>query len=207
MFIFPQKNYKPYMLNNAPVSSLGAANLSSWMTTDLFVDYLNHFKKHTKCSPENPVLLILDNYASHMFLEAGKKQNIRCCNVTIHPHTSHKLQPLDKGVFGPFKQYYNKFLDSWLKSNPKTPCTIYDIAGIAKKAYNIAFSKKNMESALKATGVFPLNTDIYTDEDFLPAEVTNRLDPTVSDETQQVEKTIVHSVNPAVTDVFLWPRW
>ena len=59
-----------------------------------------------------------------------------------------------------------------------------------------------MESAFKATGVFPLNRDIYTDEDFLPAEVTNRPDPTVFDETQQIEKTIVHSVNPPVTNPF-----
>ena len=83
-----------------------------------------------------------------------------------------------------------------------TPGTIYDIAGIAKEAYNIDFSKKNMESAFKATGVFPLNRDIYTDEDFLPAEVTSRLDPTVSDETQQIEKIIVHSVNPPETNPF-----
>ena len=89
-----------------------------------------------------------------------------------------------------------------MKSNPGTPCTIYNVAGIAKEAYNIAFSKKNMESAFKATGAFPLNRDIYTDEDFLPAEVTNRPDPTVSDETQQIEKTFLHSVNPQVTDPF-----
>ena len=87
-------------------------------------------------------------------------------------------------------------------TNPETPCTIYDIAGIAKEAYNIAFSKKNMESAFKATGVFSLNRDIYTDEDFLPAEVTNRFDPTVSDETQQIEKTIDLSVNFPVTNSF-----
>ena len=49
-------------------------------------------------------------------------------------------------------------------TNPETPCTIYDIAGIAKEAYDIAFSKKNME--LGFAGVFPLNSDIYTDEDF-----------------------------------------
>ena len=59
-----------------------------------------------------------------------------------------------------------------------------------------------MESAFKATGVFPFNRGIYTDEDFLPAEVTNRPDPTVSDETQQIEKTFLHSVNPPVTDPF-----
>ena len=87
-------------------------------------------------------------------------------------------------------------------TNPGTSCTIYGIAGIAKEAYNIAFSKRNMESVFKATGVFPLNRDIYTDEYFLPAEVTNRPNPTVSDETQRIEKTIVHSVNPPVTNPF-----
>ena len=87
-------------------------------------------------------------------------------------------------------------------SNPEIPCTVYDIAGIAKEAYNIVFSKKNMKSAFKATGTFPLNRDIYTDEDFLPAEVINRPNPTVSDETQQMEKTIVYSVNPPVTNSF-----
>ena len=87
-------------------------------------------------------------------------------------------------------------------TNPGISCTIYDIAGIAKEAYNIAFSKKNMESAFKATGIFPLNRDIYTDEDFLPAKVINRPNPAVSDETQQIETTIIHSVNPPVTNLF-----
>ena len=87
-------------------------------------------------------------------------------------------------------------------TNLETPCTIYDIAGLAKEAYNIAFSKKNMESVFKATGVFSLNRGIYTDEDFLTTKVTNRPNPTVSDETQQIEKTIVHSVNPPETNPF-----
>ena len=36
----------------------------------------------------------------------------------------------------------------------------------------------------------------------MPAEVTNRPNPTVSDETQKIEKTIVHFVNPPVTNSF-----
>ena len=36
----------------------------------------------------------------------------------------------------------------------------------------------------------------------LPAEVTNRPHPTVSDETQQIEKTIFRSVNLPVTNPF-----
>ena len=60
-----------------------------------------------------------------------------------------------------------------------------------------------MKSAFKVTVPFPLNKDIYTDEDFLQAEATNRLDSAVSNETQQIEKTIVYSVNPPATDPFL----
>ena len=36
----------------------------------------------------------------------------------------------------------------------------------------------------------------------MPAEVINRPNLTVSDETQQIKKTIVHSVNPPVTNLF-----
>ena len=59
----------------------------------------------------------------------------------------------------------------------RNPCTIYDIAGIAKEAYNIAFSKKNIESAFKATGGFPLNRDIYQMK--ISCQVKLLIDPTL----------------------------
>jgi len=178
MFVFPRKKFKSYMLKNAPVGSLGTANQSGWMTTELFVEYLDHFIKYAKCSQEEPVLLVLDNHVSHVSLAAAEKGiEHGIVMLTLHPHTSHKLQPLDKAVYGPFKQYYDRFLDNWIKSNPGKTCSIYDVAGIAKEAYNLAFCKKNIESAFQATGIFPLNRDVYTDADFLPSDVTDRPKP------------------------------
>ena len=44
------------------------------MTVDLFLVYLDHFQKYTKCSPEDPVLLLLDNHhVSHISLEAVER--------------------------------------------------------------------------------------------------------------------------------------
>ena len=53
--------------------------------------------------------------------------------LTIPPHTSHRLQPLDKKtVFGPFKSSYNRSMDGWLRSNPGKTVTIYEIPSFAE---------------------------------------------------------------------------
>jgi len=54
--------------------------------------------------------------------------------VTIPPHTSRKLQPLDVCLYGPFKRLYNREIDSWLVSHPVKTVSIYDIAEIFGKA-------------------------------------------------------------------------
>jgi hypothetical protein len=64
---------------------------------------------------EDPALLILDNYESHLSVTAinvAKENGI--VMLTLPPHTSHTLQPLDRTVFGPYKAYYNACLNDWL---------------------------------------------------------------------------------------------
>ena len=46
-YIFPRVKYRDFMLSNAPNGSLGLANQSGWMTSELFFDTLSHFIKHT----------------------------------------------------------------------------------------------------------------------------------------------------------------
>ena len=96
-FIFPRSHFvKESMLAGVPVGSAGYAAKSGWINEEIFVKYLEHFIQFTKCSTENPVLLIMDNHASYISLTAslmGKKHKIVI--VTIYPHTLHKLQPLE----------------------------------------------------------------------------------------------------------------
>ena len=54
-------------------------------------------------------------------------------------HCRHKLQPLDRSVYGPLKRYYNAACDDWVVSNSRQ-MTIYDIAAVASKAYAQAFN-------------------------------------------------------------------
>lgn len=116
-FVFPRVNFKAYFLNGGPVGSAGSCHLSGWMTDNNFIDFLKHFIKHTKCLKDKPILLLADNHSSHLSI-----QGLNLCKengitlLTFPPHTSHKLQPLDRGVFGPLKKYVNSASDAWVTS-------------------------------------------------------------------------------------------
>lgn len=93
--------------------------------------------KHVKPTKDNTVLLIIDNHETHVTIDAiNKARDYGIVILTIPPHTSHKLEPLDRGVFGPLKTYYNEACKNWLLSNPGKPLTIYDIGEITGKAYS-----------------------------------------------------------------------
>ncbi|CAB4065295.1 unnamed protein product [Lepeophtheirus salmonis] len=48
--------------------------------------------------------------------------------LTLPPHTSHRLQPLDRTVYGRMKQCYNNAWDDWLESHPGRGIITYRIA-------------------------------------------------------------------------------
>jgi hypothetical protein len=57
-------------------------------------------------------LRIFDSHSSHQTAEfdAFCKENAIIC-LCMPPHTSHLLQPLDVGVFGPLKRAYGKLVE------------------------------------------------------------------------------------------------
>ncbi|GFS23035.1 transposase [Elysia marginata] len=97
--------------------------------------------------------------------------------LTLPPHPSHKLQPLDRTVFGPFKTYFNSKAQNWMREHPGQVMSIYDLPGIVKEAIPLAMTAHNGIKGFSATGIFPLNPDVFTDIDFLPSMVTDQPDP------------------------------
>ncbi|CAB3228469.1 unnamed protein product [Arctia plantaginis] len=90
---------------------------------------------HTKPSPEQPILLILDNHASHMSLqifEHCKQNNIHM--LSLPPHTSHRMQPLDVTFLGLFKVAYKREFDLFLKSRLAEKITPYDVDNAIKQS-------------------------------------------------------------------------
>jgi hypothetical protein len=40
------------------------------MNSKIFVDVLEHVLKHTGCTDENPIILVMDNHESHINLDS-----------------------------------------------------------------------------------------------------------------------------------------
>ena len=137
------------------------------MTTVNFILYLNHFIKYRHCNLDQPAPLILDNHESHVNLDS-----IDLCKangvvlLTIPPHCSDRLQPLDVAVYRPLKRCYSIACVSWLHTNPGIPMSVMDIASCLGAAYQSAFTPKNILAGFKHTGIWPFNRDIFTDDDF-----------------------------------------
>ncbi|GFN90525.1 Jerky protein [Plakobranchus ocellatus] len=126
---------------------VGYANQSGWMNKELFIKFLEHFIKQTNCSIDNKILLILDNHETHMSLEAVDLARANgIVMLTIPPHTSHRMQPLDRTVYGPLKSAYYTAMDGWMRSNPGKNITIYDIPQLLNTAHNEAVTPKNTTS-------------------------------------------------------------
>lgn len=104
--------------------------------------------------------------------------------LSFPPHCSHKLQPLDVSVFGPFKKYCAAAQDAWLRNNPGKTLTIYDIPKIVTDSLPFAQTSINIINGFRKTGIFPYNAKVFAEDEFSPSFVTDRPEP----ETIDLEK-------------------
>lgn len=174
-FVFPRVHYKDHFLASGPPGSVGGANPSGWMKTENFLQWTKHFVNNVRSSKEKPVLLLLDNHESHLSIAA--LDYLKDNGVTVlsfPPHCSHKLQPLDRSVYGPLKRYVNSACDAWITANPGRTMTIYDIPKIVSIALPSAITPKNIVAGFSVSGIYPLNKDVFPEEEFLPSYSTDR---------------------------------
>ena len=199
MLLYPIVNYRDYLIHGSPPRTIGAASRSGWINEELFVRYLEHFVKITRCSKDQKALLILDNHESHCSLSAidyAKEHGI--IMVTLPPHTSPKLQPLDVSVFFPFKNAHNKAIEAHMRSNPAKPLTIYDTAQLVNSAQMAAMTPQNVIAGFLKTGIFPFNDETFSNSDFAPSEVTNRpVDDEVIATTSGQKQNLIDSESPS----------
>lgn len=216
MFTFPRVRYQPHFLKDGPIGSIGTANKSGWMQEEDFLVFLQHFKKYTNCSLENKVLLLLDNHSSHV--------SIRCIDfckdngivmLSFPPHCSHKLQPLDRSVYGPFKKAVNTACDGWMRSNPGKTMTIYDIPGIVRTALPQAINLNNIQAGFRVSGIYPFNREIFDDLDFAPSYVTDRppandgvrpTQPSPEEEIEDFQQGLNNSMTPQQPESIATPE-
>lgn len=153
-FIFPRKRWKNSFLNGAPNYAGGAANISGWMKAEQFLLFLKHFKQYANPTKDNPVLLILDNHVSHLSIDGldfCKENGIIV--LSLPPHCSHKLQPLDRSVFKPLKTAVNAHCAHFMRQNPGKAITINNIPTIMVTPLELALTPSNIKAGFRTSFV------------------------------------------------------
>ena len=184
ILLFPRQRVPPARLGfESPPGTLTLNSATGWMTAEIFaMQVLPHIAAQAKPSQADPILLLLDNHASHVSMEA-----VRFCRengihlLTFPPHCSHRLQPLDVAVYGPMKAAYKRALHDHQMTNPGQRLGLYHMAQIFRPAYDSSFSRSNILKGFEATGVWPLNIDIFSDTDYAPTAVFVPLVDTTAD--------------------------
>jgi len=209
MMIFPRVRMKPELTDKAPNGTIGVATKSGWVNEDAFLQWFEHFLSHVQPnSRDKPVVLILDGHSSHtknlLLIDKARDNNV--VMISLPSHCTHRMQPLDVSFFKSLKSFYNQEVQCWLRRHQGRPVTEYQIAELFGIAYGKAATIANAASGFRKTGIIPFNPDIFSDEDFVAASVTERTASAASTTLQTQSDTVglllVHSLQASFTACF-----
>lgn len=156
-----------------PGSTIKMNKKSAYMNSDLFTDWLcEHFIPR---KPPGKVLLILDGHSSHMnsvgMLDLAEENGVIL--LCLPSHTTHYLQPMDRGIFGPFKLFWREACNDFKTANPSRRINRLQFGHLVASAWKKAATLENGVSCFSATGIFPFNPRKIPAEAFLTCNSIN----------------------------------
>jgi hypothetical protein len=125
MFIYPRQRWSNGMKRYGPAGSSGKkCSKTGWINEELFLLWLQYFTKHSRLTPENLMLLLLDYHSSHISLASYTlcREN-GIIMLSLPPHTSHRMQPLDVSFYGPLKKSFYQACRTWMTNHPHEKLT------------------------------------------------------------------------------------
>ena len=133
---------------------------TSWTNSSIFdLWFKKLFLRYGPAS--GPLVLFMDGHSSHFCLDTLALAHENGIMIfTLPPSTTHLLQPLDKGVFGPFKVHWRRVFHDFRTSHPVKVINDYNFCRIFSKAWLESMTTSNIAGGFHTTGLYPLNRDI-----------------------------------------------
>ncbi len=154
-FVFAGARMRDELLEGSSAGAHGTVSKTGWSNSSVFLEYLqNHFLQYAKSGPDDHILLLYDGHRSHIspFLVDWAKDN-HIILFVLPPHTSHILQPMDVGCFGPFSKIYSAECQKHQR-NTGSVIGRYNVCSVACKAYTKSLSPANRQSEFRKSGIY-----------------------------------------------------
>nr|CAI5826509.1 unnamed protein product [Callosobruchus analis] len=87
--------------------------------------------------------------------------------VSLPPHCTHKMQPLDKELMSPLKTYYAQAIETWLRQHSGRVITHYQVGKLFGEAYNQAATVATAANGFRVTGLFPCDRNVFQPHEFI----------------------------------------
>jgi hypothetical protein len=131
-----------------------------WSDNEIGFEWIQHFQKHTQRRTKGQYrLLILDGHESHHSAQFEEfcRQN-RIITACMPAHSSHILQPLDVGCFGPLKTSYGKLVEGQMRLGVNH-IDKDEFLRHYPSAHVQAITEKTIRAGFAATGLVPFDPD------------------------------------------------
>jgi len=133
-----------------------------------FFPVVSSFHQTYIADKKDPVILVLDGHYSHTrnlkVITLARENHVDI--ICLPPHSSNKMQTLDKAFMGPLKTFCCQEIEKWLRSPPGRVVTIYQIGELFGNACKRATTGEIAANGLRATGLFPCDKNIFRPYDF-----------------------------------------
>ena len=167
--IYKGKNLYFEWTQGGPNNASYTTSEKGWMEGAQFQDWFQRvFIKETAHLGHHPRILIFDGHASHLtfaLVEEAKRNNVVL--LRLPAHLTHLLQPFDKSVFRPVKQYWQQLLREYARTH-NGPVSKNAFPKMLKRLYDKQFTAEQVTSGFKTCGIFPLDRSVVPYADLQP---------------------------------------
>ena len=150
--------------NDLDGETLIGTSETGYSNDDLAMDWLRHFIEHTRTKRRGAwLLLVIDGFGSHStipFLKLATENQIVLFRLPAH--STHLTQPLDVGVFQPYKHYHAEAIDHAIRMGD-TEFGKLEFLAAFQEFRNKTFKSSTIRHAFRTTGIVPFNPNMVLD--------------------------------------------
>ncbi len=134
------------------------SSLTGYTNNDVIMEYLDHLIEHCGAGPNKEWrILLCDGHITHEYPEFVIKASENHIIIYTFPsHYTHALQPLDVGVFQPWKHYQNQAVQQAIRGmDLEYSITSFfrDLSSIREKT----MKKWTLKNAWRESGMWPIS--------------------------------------------------